>query len=325
MAGTTGSTDPLRVVSVSLGSSARNHAVEVELLGRRVSLERVGVDGDVARARAMIAELDGHVAAIGLGGTDLYLVAGKRRYVIEESRRLAQAATVTPVVDGSGLKDTLERETIRWLCRHGGLELRGKKVLLVCAVDRFGMAEAFVEAGSRVIFGDLMFSLGLPVSVRSLRTIDVLAALFLPIIRRLPIRWLYPTGGTQRQPRPKYGRFFRWADVIAGDFHFIGRYAPERLDGKIVITNTTTAEDVARLKASGVTTLVTTTPEFGGRSYGTNVMEGVVVALSGKRPEALRPEDYLKLLHRLGWQPRVAQLGAAVPPLTGAPQPEAAP
>jgi hypothetical protein len=318
MTAATGSAGPLRVVSVSLGSPTRDHAVEVELLGRRVSLERVGVDGDVGRACAMIAALDGHVAAIGLGGTDLYLVAGKRRYVLEQSRRLAQSAKVTPVVDGSGLKGTLERETIRWLCRRGGLELRGKKVLLVCAVDRFGMAEALVEAGSTIIYGDLMFGLGLPVPLRSLRTIGVLATLFLPVIRRMPISWLYPTGGTQRRPRPKYGRFFRWADVIAGDFHYIRRYAPERLDGKVIITTTTTADDVSELRARGAAALVTTTPEFNGRSYGTNVMEGVVVALSGKRPEALQPEDYLELLHRLGWEPRVV-------PLAAGPHPEPAP
>ena len=55
----------------------------------------------------------GQVDAIGLGGTDLYLVAGGRRYLIRQSARMAAAARVTPVVDGSGVKHTLERETIR--------------------------------------------------------------------------------------------------------------------------------------------------------------------------------------------------------------------
>jgi hypothetical protein len=37
-------------------------------------------------------------------------------------------------------------------------------------------------------------------------------------------------------------------------------------------------------------------------------MEGVLIALAGKRPEEVRPEDYLNLLRRLGWQPRVVHL-----------------
>jgi len=300
----------LRVVSVSLGSSKRNHAVEVNMLGRRLHIERIGVDGDYDKACAMIARLDGEVAAIGLGGTDLYLVAGTRRYVIEQSRRLAQSAQVTPVVDGSGLKNTLERETIRWLAQQGELDLAGKNVLLVSAVDRFGMAEAFTEAGCQTIFGDLIFSLGLPVPVRSLRTISVLAALFLPILRHLPISVLYPTGSAQEKSKPKHARFFQWADIIAGDFHYIRRHLPDRMDGKTIVTNTTTPDDVSLLRERGLAMLVTTTPELEGRSFGTNVMEGVLTALSGKRPEEMQPEDYLSLLRRLGWQPRVVHLAS---------------
>jgi hypothetical protein len=298
----------LRVVSVSLGSSKRNHAVEVEMLGRRLSIERFGVDGDYNKACAAIADLDGKVAAIGLGGTDLYLVAGKKRYVIEQSRRLAASAKVTPVVDGSGLKNTLERETIRWLAEQGGVELRGKKVLVVSAVDRFGMAEGFVEAGCQTLFGDLIFALGVPIGVRSLRTMGVLAAALLPVLRRMPISFLYPTGEKQEQTKPKHGKYFRWADIVAGDFHFIRRYLPERMDGKTIITNTTTPEDVALLRERGVATLITTTRELEGRSFGTNVMEGVLIALAGKRPEEMTPDDYLELLRRLGWQPRVVRL-----------------
>lgn len=308
-----GPQDPLRIVSVSLGSSERNHSVDVEMLGRRLRLERIGVDGDYEKGCATIAELDGKVAAIGLGGTDLYLVAGNRRYVIEESRRLAESARTTPVVDGSGLKNTLERETIRWLAETGALELAGRKVLLVSAVDRFGMAEAFVETKCDVIFGDLIFALGLPAPVRSLRSIRVFAALLLPIVRRLPISTFYPTGEKQESGKPKHTRFFAWAEIVAGDFHFIRRYMPPRMHGKTIITNTTTAADIAMLRDRGVSMLITTTPEFAGRSFGTNMMEAALIALSGKRPEDMQPGDYVSLLRQVGWQPRVLSLAETAP------------
>jgi hypothetical protein len=83
------------------------------------------------------------------------------------------------------------------------------------------------------------------------------------------------------------------------------------MDGKVIITNTTTDEDVALLRERGLKTLVTTTPELQGRSFGTNVMDGVLIALAGERPEAMQPQDYLDLLAKLGWQPRVAHLADA--------------
>src|SRR2546421_3388531 len=180
------------VVSVSLGSSSGNMRQEAEFFGERFLIEREGTDGDLRRAIARIRELDGNVDAIGLGGCDLYLVAGGRRYVWREPARMAAAARKTPVVDGSGLKHTLERETIRRLQREGVIDFRGRRVLMVAAVDRFGMAEALVEAGADVLFGDLIYGLGVPIPIRTLQGLERLAAIILPVIRQVPIAWVYP-------------------------------------------------------------------------------------------------------------------------------------
>lgn len=301
-----------RVVSVSLGSSQRNHRVRTVLLGEDIDIERRGTDGDMRRAMALIAELDGQVDALGLGGIDLYLIAGGRRYTIRDALKMARMARKTPVVDGSGLKNTLERRVIRWLQSSGTIDFTRRKVLLVSAVDRFGMAEALDQAGAELTMGDLVFALGVPITLHSLRSVDALARVLLPVLCKLPFQWLYPTGTRQERVAggKKFERYFNDAQVVAGDFHFIRRYMPERLDGKVLITNTVTTRDVDLLKERGVRTLVTTTPELNGRSFGTNVMEAVLVALSGKRPEHLKPEDYDQLLDQIGFQPRVEELNA---------------
>jgi hypothetical protein len=65
------------------------------------------------------------------------------------------------------------------------------------------------------------------------------------------------------------------------------------------------------LRERGAAHLVTTTPELEGRSFGTNVMEAVLIALAGKSAEEMSAGDYLGLLQRLGWRPRVVDLPAA--------------
>jgi len=296
---------PLHIVSVSLGSSTRDFSRTGRILDRDVCWERQGTDGDMDRAIKLIGELDGKVDAIGLGGIDLYLIADNKKYPIRDGVRMASAAKITPVVDGSGLKHTLERRTVQWLQNSGTYDFRGKKVLLVSGVDRFGMAETLPEVGAITHYGDFIFSLGIPIMLKSLKSLRIAAKLMLPIICRLPFKLIYPTGEKQEKTSAKYGKYFAWADVLAGDFHFIRRYMPDRLDGKVVITNTTTKDDVAMLKERGVAMLVTTTPEFDGRSPGTNVMEGIIVALKGKRPEDMTPQDYLDCLDDIGWEPNV--------------------
>jgi hypothetical protein len=294
-----------RIVSVSLGSSKRDHRAEFEVLGESVVVERLGTDGDLNRAIGLIGEMDGKVAAFGLGGIDRYLFAGKRRYEIKDAAKMAAAAKLSPVLDGSGLKNTLERRVVDFIRTDLDINLKGKKVLMVSAVDRFGMAEAFDEAGCQMTFGDLIFALGIPAPLRSLKSLQCLAVIVLPVITRLPFTFLYPTGSKQETNNLKYTKFYKAADIIAGDFLYIKKYMPLRMDGKIIVTNTVTPADLTELRQRGVKLLITSTPEISGRSFGTNVMEALLVSLSRKKSEELHEADYLQLLDRVGFKPRV--------------------
>lgn len=287
----------LQVVSVSLGSVKRDTDQVVEVLGRRVHLRRVGTNGDLAAAEAMIRELDGKVDAIGLGGIDLYFAVGERRYYVRDALRLARAARETPVVCGAGLKNTLERLSIRSLA--GSIGWRGRKVLMVSAVDRFGMAEELASQGADVFYGDVVFALGLPVPVRTLPGLVRLANVLAPVVVRVPFKWLYPTGSVQEKAPDgrKFARYYDWAEVLAGDWHFIKRYAPESLAGKVVLTNTTTPDDVEFLRQRGAAALITTTPRFQGRSVGTNLLEAAFVAMEGAKAE-LSPARYQELIEQ---------------------------
>ncbi len=298
-----------KVVSVSLGSSTRDHRAEATFLGEEFDISRVGTDGKLDAAIAMVRELDGHVDAIGLGGIDVYLYAGRHRYALRDGLRLLEAAKITPIVDGSGLKNTLERQAVGFMQSDLGIDLRGKRVLMVSALDRFGMAQAFVDAGADVLFGDFIFALDKDMPVRGLAEFEELAEKYLPDACKLPFQFFYPTGKKQEKPpEPKYPHYYEQAEIIAGDFHFMRQFMPDRLDGKIVLTNTVTAANVEDLAARGVEMLITSTPEIAGRSFGTNVLEAALLALLGKKWSEVVPADYERLLSELRLEPRVVRL-----------------
>lgn len=285
------------VVSVSLGSSKRDARAELSLGGCRILIERIGTDGDFDRARSLMEQWDGRADAIGLGGTDLYVYAGRKRYTFRESARLIANVRKTPVLDGSGLKNSLERRLIKKLAACGTLKIKGSRVLLVCGVDRFGMAEAFMEEGAEVTFGDMIFGLGINKPLHSLKALARWASLLAPIVCRLPISWFYPMGEAQEKREAGRGQYFLDNDIIAGDFHYIKKFMPDRLPGKIIITNTVTSADRKMLQQAGISMLITTTPCLNGRSFGTNVMEAMLVALKGSGKQ-LSAEEYLELLER---------------------------
>ncbi len=295
-----------RAVSISLGSSKRNNAVELDLLGERVRIERIGTDGDMEQAARLFGELDGQVDAFGVGGADLGLMVGDKRYLLHSVKPMVRLVKHTPLVDGSGLKNTLERGVAPYIDAQIGSP-QPRRVLMTSGADRWGMSMSFLDSGYEGVFGDLMFGLGLPVPLRSAAAIIRVTALLLPVVTRLPFEWLYPTGEKQETNTPKFGRWYEWASVIAGDCHFVKRFMPARLDGKIICTNTTTSEDVATFRAAGVSHLVTTTPRLEGRSFGTNMMEAMLVAVSGKgRP--LTDSELEKLIARLELRPHIERL-----------------
>lgn len=70
---------------------------------------------------------------------------------------------------------------------------------------RHDLACGFIDAGYEYLFGDLGFGLGIPIPVRSLRTLHLLGMRApMPIMGRLPFEWLYPTGEKQETSTPKF-------------------------------------------------------------------------------------------------------------------------
>lgn len=281
-----------RATSVSLGSSTRDKKVEVELLGQEITLERCGTDGNVDAAAALFTQLDGRVDALGVGGIDLWVeMAEGKKYPLYAAQKLVENVHQTPVVDGSGLKNTLESRVVLAMIEALGPSYASGRVMLTAAVDRFGMTRSFFEHDYEVICADLMFALGIPIPVRSMKGLQTLARLLLPVVGRLPISVLYPTGEKQDEIIPKFTKYYQWATVIGGDCHYIKRHMPDDLSGKVIVTNTTTEVDMALFRERGVKTVVTTTPILEGRSFGTNMMEAALTAVAGKN----RPLTFAEL------------------------------
>jgi hypothetical protein len=299
-----------RAVSISIGSSKRDKAVTVNLLGEEVSIERIGTDGDMEVAARKYQELDGKVDAFGVGGADLGLMVDDKWYRLYSVEKMVRFIKQTPVVDGTGLKNSLENKAAPFVENKLGDYIRtngGKKAFVMTGADRWGLAHGFIKAGYECTFGDFMFSLGIPIAIHTEKQLKNLASVLMPLAGRLPFEWVYPTGEKQEERKPKYPKWFEWGVVIAGDCHYIKRYMPDNMKGKVVVTNTTTPQDVELFRKCGVKTLVTTTPVIDGRSFGTNMMEAALIAVSGKG-RALTHDEYEELLTKLGFEPSLQEL-----------------
>jgi len=300
------------ILSISLGAASRDHTTEVVLLGERCRLTRQGTNGDLARAIELYREYDGKVDAFGVGGTMFYLEIAGRRYYWKEIQSIRRAVRISKIGDGNGVKTILESRAVEMLERRlqsEGRSLRGMNALMTAAVDRYSMADALDRAGCRLLIGDFMFTMGLPLPMHSMRTLRFVAAVLLPIVTRLPFKWFYPVGEQQeKEPVERWNKYYEQAELIAGDFLQIRDYMPQDLRGKIVLTNTTTRRDVEELRKRGLKLLATATPRFEGRSFGTNVIEAACLALIDKPQDEISKQDIADLVERVPFRPEIEQL-----------------
>jgi predicted amino acid dehydrogenase len=300
-----------RVVSISLGSAQRDYHFTTTVLGQRVEVRRIGANGDVSLATALIRDFDGKVDAIGLGGLSPVLRVGAARYPHREALRIAAAAVRTPVTDGGSLKGTLER----WAVQQANVQQRGifnyRRILITSGVERYALAEALAQYDSELRFADPIIHLGLSFlpPPRSLKQLELYAATTLPITALLPYRVLHPVALGQEGHDPRAEKLFAWADVIAGDFAFIRRFAPEELRGKVVLTDDPSPAEIEGLRRRGVATLITMTPPISEEHpfIATDALEAIALAVmeSGAPPDEAALLDFIG---RAGWRPTVQRL-----------------
>lgn len=272
----------IRVCGVSLGSAQRDYSALIELAGVKFQIERLGVDGKLQVAEALLHKLDGKVDAIGLGGVNLTYRLGQKHYPIREGQFLAGACQHTPLQDGSFVKHFWEPELVRRLSCEGRLALKGQRVLVTSVLDRYPLAGCFEELGAKILAGDAALALKLPIFFPSLKTFSSAAKITMPLLSRLPLRFLYPLGRAQEERKPGWDWLLRKVNIIAGDFHLINRRLPKNLQGKTLLASTLTEADRAELDARGVKTIISLGVTVGQRSFGANILEAMIFGAAKK-------------------------------------------
>jgi predicted amino acid dehydrogenase len=306
-----------RIVSISLGSAQRDYQFVTSILGQTIEVRRIGTNGDVDMAAGLVRAYDGKVDAIGLGGLTPIFRIGAARYLHREALGIAAGAQRTPVTDGAGFKATLERWAIH---RANELE-RGlfnyRRILITSGIERYELAQALAQYDAELRFADPIVHTGLAFlpPPRSLRQLELYAATTLPVTALLPYRILHPVALGHEGHDPRAEKLFAWADVIAGDFAYIRRFAPSDLRNKVIVTDDPSPAEIADLQARGVSTLITMAPPLRNLDdiptsqpfVATDVLEAIAIAVmeSGAHPDHASLIDFID---QAKWGPTIQQL-----------------
>lgn len=292
-----------------------NDSEVVTFLDQDMQIQRKGCGGDPEIARALIAEYDGKVDAIGLDGLPAKLELGSFSTPHKMGQELAQVAEKTAVVDGSGIRAGLERWAVILADRAQPGIFAQKQILMVPGVNHPGLTQALSRRTPHVRYADPVVYFALPQfpGIGSKQTFNRAAPGTLEQLDDQPFRRIKPQAGspgTARAEKP-----FAWADILAGDIGAIRRYAPANLKRKIVVVECATPEDVADMRERGVSIIVTLMPSTDGEKslgrWSAAAIEAMLVALRPDPNAPLNEDTYLDLLADIEWTPGIRYLQPA--------------
>lgn len=282
----------------------------ISLLGTELHIRHEGCNSDLVAMAARIKAWDGQVDAIALFGVTRTLHLGRERAIHKDAGIIFDVAQTTPVVDGSGVRDAIERWAIRLAAEaEPGIWSR-KRVLMTPGLNHMGLSQAFTQFTDEIHYADpiLFFNLPGAAFLSSADTLSTIAGVTMSQIRELPYRLLFPQPGVPGQQRnPKA---FQWADILAGDINAIRRYAPAQLRRKTIVCEYADDNAIEDLRQRGVSILVTTMPptQDGPSQLDAATFEACLVALRPHASAPLSENTYLNLMADLTWQPAIRYL-----------------
>jgi predicted amino acid dehydrogenase len=284
----------------------------VSFLNQTIEIHRLGTGGDPDRAGALIAQFDGKVDAIALEGFAAQLKLGAESRVHAIGAALKSATAHTPLVDGSGVRDGLERWAVMLADRAQPGIFAEKIILMTPGLNHAGLIDELNKHSRTIRYADPFVFFNLPdfPLVGSRQSLGQAAGLTLDRLHDAPFRRLHPLAGTPHAHRPESP--FHSADVLAGDIGAIRRYAPALLQHKTIVVEYATAEDLQDLRERGVSIVVTLMPSLDGKGelgqWSAATIEAVFAALRPDPNVPLSEDTYLDLMANLDWTPAIRYL-----------------
>ena len=300
------------VVSVSQGSSEYDYELETTFLEQPFRIIRVGTDGNLERAEAVLDSVCGEADAIGLSMIHDHYQVGREQLEHPDTARLEACIPDKPVTTGAGLRGILQE----WAVRHTQTELGhffdNARVLFLNGQAGYRIAKALSEHTDNLFFADPYLDFGVPRLLTSLRQLETYTSLTAPVtFRPAAVKFIEALHKTpiyrmgEKLIRGSLHQSVKDSHVIVGAMGDLEAFSEKELDGKTVITSRVTESALDWFRSRKVAMVVDYSPWLEGRPVGVNVMEAMISAALSRTPEQLGADDFLDVIQTLGIEPRI--------------------
>jgi len=296
---------PTLIVQVSLTGSERDYDEYVTFLHHDFRIVRLGTNGDVTAAEALVRKWADEAAAIAVTGIREARAAGLYDGELEAIERVKRATNAVPVTDGHALLDVLQE----WAIRHVQTEMPGyfnnARTVVLGGVNHDRTTRILREFTSNLEFADPLLRLDLPARLDSNPVLGLAANVGMWPIRRLPadLKSRIKAPGS-RISNAMARHAARNCDVVVATYDELTGFGLEDLAGKTVVSSSISQDRLAELAGRGVDMVLDATPQPFHVTVVAAVLEAMMLATVASSGD-LTNDDLLDMIVSAGLEPRV--------------------
>lgn len=294
------------IVSVSLGSSKSDYEFTRSFLGHEFRVRRFGTDYSYERAAQLLAAWDGKVDALGIGLVKDHSTVGVHRIMNKDTARLEAAVTKVPTTTGALLRGILHEWAVRHVQVDLGSYFNNARALFFSGITTYRLATVMAEYTPNLQFADPLLELRVPKLLNSVHALELYAGGASRVREWVPDETLSKSPVLLEQwNRHVLRKALARATTIVGSFDDIASFTPEELGGKTLISSAVSDHRLDALAELGVDVVIDGTPRIFERAVGLNIIDAMIIAALGKKPEEILYDDYFEIIDALGMRPRV--------------------
>jgi len=295
-----------KVVSVSLGSSAKDYEFKTRFLGKDFHVKRVGADGDEGKAWELLRRYQSEADAIALGMLRDHYDMGSRWHVHADTDRLLKVVTRVPATTGANLRRLLQIRAVRHVNRTFGRYFYNNLVLFMSGMVNYDMAQAMGDYTPNLRFADAVLETGAPAVLTSLDQLEMYARGAHIASSVLPTRGLSRIPGAKRLKKSILAKEMAKSQVIVGTFDDIETFGDARtLEGKTLITSAIDDDRLEFFKECNVNLVVDVSPKLFERVVGLSTIQAMILAAMDTTSEELSDHDLEEIVEELKIEPRL--------------------
>jgi predicted amino acid dehydrogenase len=294
------------IIKLSFGSSCDNFDDEIEMNGHKIHIRGIGVDYDFDLALRIVKKYAQECDAFALSGFILDIKQNNKTHVHHTVKAIREAAGDTPVLDGNMLRKAAFPWALKKFIDQEKHFLSNKTVAFYTGLVQWNILPFFQEYDCKLVFGDLFFSMGIPLSIVGIKGLDTFLKINAPVLTRLRLKKKVKRDFSSMETKSIGMKSFLAADIFFITESQLKFTELNDLNGKTVIIDRLSAENEHKLYKAKAKRVLTLFPSYANLpQLSTSIIEAVLSITQSRG--TLTEEDILNYLQSSEIKPQIQE------------------